>query len=336
MADAHVPPLGDGARREAPDHGLHFSSHRYTAIAPGPRLVVLGAVHGNETCGTDAIRRAIAAIGAGNISIQRGSVTFVPVANPLAYARQTRGGDRNLNRKLLPGATPTAFEDHVANWLCPLLAEHDVLLDLHSFHTAGDPFVMLGPENNTGTLEGFERAAEEQALALHVGVQQFVDGWLDTYARGTQQRAAEGSLPTGSANTESIFGIGTTEYMRRVGGYGVTLECGQHDDPDAAKVAYRAIRNTLAFLAISGEQPPQASRQPLHMRIHAVVDKTHGGDTFARPWSSFDPLTRGDRIGIRHDGSLVLAPYDGFIVFPNPGAAAGEEWFYLAKRGTRF
>ena len=28
--------------------------------APGPRLVVLGAVHGNETCGAHAIERLLA------------------------------------------------------------------------------------------------------------------------------------------------------------------------------------------------------------------------------------------------------------------------------------
>jgi predicted deacylase len=58
-----------------------------------------------------------------------GSVTFVPITNPLAYAKGVRNGDRNLNRNLFPNDDPQDFEDRIANWLCPLLGQHDVLLD---------------------------------------------------------------------------------------------------------------------------------------------------------------------------------------------------------------
>ena len=176
---------------------LHFQSITFTGLAPGTRLVVLGAVHGNETCGTQAIRRVIAEIEAGRLAIVAGTVTFVPVANPLAYARRQRIGDRNLNRKLVPTGTPTEFEDRVAGWLCPLLAQHDALLDLHSFHTPGEPFVMLGPEDNQGALEPFARAAEETALARALGVRRFIDGWLDTSRRPPMSRVMRtGDMPT--------------------------------------------------------------------------------------------------------------------------------------------
>lgn len=80
---------------------------------------------------------------------------MVPVTNPYAYQQRTRQGDRNLNRNLRVGAQPADYEDQIANVLCPLLDAHDVLLDLHSFHTPGQPFTMVGPTNNTGTLEPF-------------------------------------------------------------------------------------------------------------------------------------------------------------------------------------
>ncbi len=54
--------------------------------------------------------------------------------------------------------------------LCPLLARHDVLLDLHSFQAQSEPFAMLGPVNNAGPLEPFALAALEQALVLRLGV----------------------------------------------------------------------------------------------------------------------------------------------------------------------
>lgn len=311
---------------------LHFQSTSFTGLAPGARLIVLGAVHGNETCGTRAIRRVIGEIEAGTLGLVAGSVTFVPVTNPLAYARHQRMGDRNLNRNLGPTDTPREFEDRIANWLCPLLAQHDALLDLHSFHTPGEPFVMLGPENNAGTLEPFARAAEETALALALGVHRFVDGWLDTYAAGVARRRAAGA----SAREADVhYGIGTTEYMRAQGGIALTLECGQHDDPAAPEVAYRAIHRALAHLGLTAAPAPAPVSATEALRLYQVVDRAHPDDQFARAWESFDRVGAGERIGTRHDGTPVVADCDGHVVFPNPAALPGQEWFYLAKRCSR-
>jgi len=311
---------------------LCFQSICFSGLAPGARLIVLGAVHGNETCGTIAIRRVIGEIESGQLGIAAGSVTFVPVTNPLAYARHQRMGDRNLNRNLVPTEEPVEFEDRIANWLCPLLAQHDVLLDLHSFHTAGEPFVMLGPEDNGGTLEPFARAAEETALALCLGVHRFVDGWLDTYAAGVARRLAAGA----SAREADVhYGVGTTEYMRNQGGIALTLECGQHQDPAAPDVAYRAIHNTLAHLGLSAEPAPASVDAAEALRLYQVIDRAHDQDRFVRDWASFDPVRAGEVIGLRQDGKPVAADRDGYIVFPNPNAQPGQEWFYLARRSTR-
>jgi predicted deacylase len=311
---------------------LHFQSVSFTGLASGARLIVLGAVHGNETCGTQAIRRVIGEIESGQLNIVAGSVTFVPVTNPLAYARHRRMGDRNLNRNLVPTDTPAEFEDRIANWLCPLLAQHDVLLDLHSFHTAGQPFVMLGPQDNSGTLEPFSRSAEETALALRLGVHRFVDGWLDTYAAGVARRLAAG---VSAREADVHYGVGTTEYMRAQGGIALTLECGQHDDPAAPEVAYRAIHNTLAHLRLTSESVPAPVTDTEALRLYQVIDRVHTADAFSRHWSSFDRLHAGDVIGTRHDGTPVVAENEGYIVFPNPNAQPGQEWFYLARPGTR-
>ncbi|HEY0856273.1 MAG TPA: succinylglutamate desuccinylase/aspartoacylase family protein [Albitalea sp.] len=314
-----------------------FESIHFTATAPGPRLIVTGAVHGNETCGTVAIRRVLDDIAHDRLAIVAGEVSFVPVANPLAHERRQREGERNLNRKLAPTAQPREFEDHVANWLCPLLARHEVLLDLHSFHTPGEPFVMVGPEDNTGTLEPFAHAAREEALALRLGVRRIVDGWLDTYAAGVQRRIASHAGDTSAKlDLDPDYGVGTTEYMRRMGGSALTLECGQHDDPRAPDVAYRAILNTLAHLRLVDAAPPSPATDIEALHLFEVVDKDHTGDRFSRAWSSFDAVRAGDLIGTRHDGTPVRAHTDGRIVFPNPAAKAGQEWFYLAHPHRRF
>lgn len=308
--------------------------HQYAGLQPGPRLLILGAVHGNEICGTRALERLIAEIDSGALRIARGTLTLVPITNPLAYQLKQRQGDRNLNRNLGPKPTPVDFEDRIANALCPLLDAHEVLLDLHSFHTGGQPFVMLGPRDNAGALEPFSHADAETKLVAHLGVNRVVEGWLDTYALGVERRRAR--YPDANPLLlDAAYGVGTTEYMRSRGGYGVTLECGQHDDPAAPEVAYRAIRQTLALLQLTDtplQAPPQAFEV---LKLEDVIDLEHTGDTFVREWKSFDPLKAGEVIGHRHDGAPVTAEADGFIVFPNPRALPGNEWFYFARTSAR-
>ncbi|MEO7742036.1 MAG: succinylglutamate desuccinylase/aspartoacylase family protein [Usitatibacter sp.] len=312
---------------------LAFKSVTYTGLGAGPRLIVTGAVHGNETCGTRAITRVMAEIDSGALEIAAGTVTFVPITNPLAYQKSERAGDRNLNRNLFPNEEPADFEDHIANWLCPLLARHEVLLDLHSTRAKTKAFALVGPLNNTGEIEPFEHAERERAVARRLGVDRFVLGWLATYAKGVARRADEG-VRTGAArqpNADPRYGVGTTEYMRSQGGYAITLECGQHDDPASPEVAYRAIRNTLAFLGITpGAAPTEVSKYEA-LRLHEVVDRIHADDRFSREWSSFDPLKKGELIGTRKDGTPVTAPGNGWIVFPDKTALPGNEWFYLAE-----
>lgn len=322
-----------------PTHLRAHTFHGLDTSQPGPRLLVLGAVHGNETCGTQAITQLLAEFESGKLVIQRGAVTFIPITNPKAYELKRRMGDRNLNRNMAVTANPQDYEDRIANELCPILESHDVLLDLHSFHTGGAPFVMIGPQNNTGTLEPFSHAEQEMQLALHTGPYRIVEGWLDTYARGVQRRAQKaasgGSNRSQALVTSTNYGVGTTEYMRSKGGYGVTLECGQHDDPKGAGVARQAILQTLALLGMVDPESvplsPAATEREI-LRLVDVTDRDHAGDRFTREWRSFDAVKTDEVIGWRHSGEEVKAPKDGFIVFPNPRGEVGQEWFYFALR----
>ena len=306
-------------------------SHTFTALQPGTRLIVLGAVHGNETCGTRAIERVLAELDTGALRIVRGQLTVVPITNPLAYQRGQRAGDRNLNRNLRPNAHPQDYEDHIANALCPLLQQHEVLLDLHSFHTAGQPFALIGPANNSGALEPFAQAAQEEALARRLGPRRIVEGWLEAYANGVKNR----QLRRQGADADARYGVGTTEYMRSQGGCAITLECGQHTEPQAPEVAYRAIRHTLAQLGLVDEPSPAARTDIQLLRLAEVTDRLDAGDRLAREWASFDPLRQGELIGTRADGTPVQASSDGYIVFPHPSAVLGSEWFYFAIDSRR-
>ena len=321
----------------------NLRAHRISALEPGPRLIVTGAVHGNETAGTKGIRRVLDAIDHGDIEIIRGSVTFVPVCNPLAYNNLRRMGDRNLNRRLQPkdpaDTTPQDNEDRIGRVLCQWLSEHDVLLDLHSFRSPGRPFVMLGPADNQGALEPFAHAAAEMQLAAHAGPSRIVEGWLASYAAGVAQRRARALTP-GAVHEDPSYGVGTTEYMRSrgangQGGYGITLECGQHEDPAAPDVAYHAIRQTLALLGLA-DLPLAPPVRPFEtLRLVEVIDRHAEGDHFVKGWTSFDALAADELIALRADGSEVRAPQAGCIVFPDVSALPGHEWFYWAQRSER-
>ena len=305
--------------------------HQFAGLASGPRLIVLGAVHGNETCGPRAIERVLGELDRGELRIERGLLTLLPVANPLAYAKGERRGERNLNRRLQPTDAPVDYEDRIANVLCPWLAAHDVLLDLHSFSGPGRPFVMRGPADNDGALEPFSHAAAEGRLAAHLGPTRIVEGWMAAYAQGAARRRARGL----TQDADASYGVGTTEYMRSQGGYAVTLECGQHADPAAPDVAYRAIRQAIALLGLAAAPllPPAAEFERL--RLTEVVDRQHEADRFVRPWRSFDAVHAGEHVGERHDGTAVIARADGHIVFPDVNALPGHEWFYFAEASER-
>jgi succinylglutamate desuccinylase len=318
---------------------LQFKFVNYTGLEEGPSVIIMGATHGNEICGTEAIRRVMAELDSGERKIVAGSVTFVPIVNPLAYFKNQRNGDRNLNRNLFPKDDPQDFEDRIANWLCPLLAQHDVLLDLHSFNAAhGEPFVMVGPVNNAGPLEPFVHADKERALARRLGVRRFVTGWMAAYGGGVQRRVRGSGGNAAELETVLRYGVGTTEYMRTTGGYALTLECGQHVDPTAPDVAYQAIINALAHLKLieapEPEPVPFEEMEALHMV--AVYDKLDANDSFSRSWASFDPVSEGEQIGTRADGTPVLAEFTGRILFPDAKAGANSEWYYLTRANPEF
>jgi predicted deacylase len=306
-----------------------LESTAFHGLKAGPKLIVLGAVHGNETCGPAAIARAVADCRSGRLSILRGEVTFVPVANPKAYRQNTREGDRNLNRDLREKPQPSDNEDRIGNRLCALLRRHDVLLDIHSFKGEGEPFVFFGPEDNTGELEAFRHAAAEADFAACLGTGILIHGWLDIYVRLIAARERL-NLPRLSV-TE---GFGTTEFMRFAGGYGVTLECGRHDDPAAPDVGHAAICNALAHLGMI-DAPPAAPAPPSVIHMADLVICEAEGDRLEGSWKTGDRIAAGQVIARRADGARVTAARDGFTIFPNAAAKPGESICYLGVKSSR-
>ncbi len=308
-----------------------LESITFSSLEPGPRVIVTGAVHGNEPAGPRAIADLVRSFRSGALVLRRGSVTFIPVVNRLAYALNRREGDRNLNRDLAEKVAPRDNEDRVANLLCPLLRAHEVLIDLHSFSADGEPMVLLGPEDNDGPLEPFRHAAAEAALARAMGLPLIVHGWLSAFTRG---RDAAGVL--GRSQAASLAqAFGTTEYMRFAGGYGVTVECGQHAAPDAPEIGRMSVLRGLGQLGLIDPLPDS----PIHSRALEMVEPIlalSDEDRLSRQFRAGEAVTRGQRLGTRASGEPIEAPYDGAVIFASISAAAGTELCFLCRDSTRF
>lgn len=278
-----------------------IESVTFESLTPGPTLVVLGRIHGNEPCGTLAILDAIDQIRAGRIEITRGKIIFVPVCNPKAAELNVRFVERNLNRSLYPKDNRSSYEDHIDPILCAIIEQADWLLDLHSFSTPGLPFSMP-------TLD-----KDSIAFAKALGVSHMVSGWSQSY------------INAGIA-IDALLSQGTTEYARLHGAIAITVECGQHDDPDSVTEAKRVLKAALDF---HNQLPAPVGEVRLY-EMQNVWFRDNRPAHFARSWQNFDAIGAGEVIARYDDGEIVTAPYDGVFVMPKSWAAHGEEWYYLA------
>ncbi|HUY68452.1 MAG TPA: succinylglutamate desuccinylase/aspartoacylase family protein [Alphaproteobacteria bacterium] len=302
------------ARLRGHDADMMIESFTYKGPREGSRLLILGAVHGNEKCGSIAIKRLMEEIGRGEVKIEAGQLTVAPVCNPRAFEQDVRFTERNLNRYLLPDANPQTYEAQLGNELCALIEQCDVLLDIHSYTVGGAPFAFVG-----GASE------KELAFASRLGAAAVLTGWEQAYAA------------TGRCDgVDKNEGIGTTEYARRCGAIGVTLECGQHLAPEAPEVATRAIHNALAYLGLGAAAAPSAavpacavpaSKPPVITVTHVFYRDDPG--SFPKVWTHLEPVAEGEVLARHANGEAIAAPADGFMIMPRANCPVGEEWFYF-------
>jgi predicted deacylase len=270
---------------------------------PGPALLVFGAVHGNEKCGTQAIEKIIAGIKSGKIVLQKGSVTFVPIANPAAYAKNVRYVEENLNRIFKPTKKPRSLEARLANELCLLINSCDVFLDIHSTTAQGKPFIYLD----------FPTKANRR-FATILGPKIAVTGWPELYKKFDKKHLS----------------FDTTTYAAKQGKDCLLIECGQHQAPTAAAVAAKAILNSLRHCGIiDGKAKPQ---NVIEIKMSAGYFRESAHDRLAKKWKHLDQVRKGDSLILKADGKIIRASYDAYIVMPKATAGVGDDWLYLGIR----
>ena len=280
---------------------LHYEGQR-----PGPVFLVLGGVHGNEPCGPAAIREIENFLARRPGAIDKGELIMVPEVNRAALKENKRFLDRDLNRGLGEVETPLCHEDKVANELCPLLQQADILLDLHAYGGGHKAFIWVGPENK-----------EERKFAKALGVKFLCGGF----------QAATAALSTDN------HAIGTTEYCRLHGGIALTLECGQKKDlKSSTATGKKAIINALRYLGMISEDTDQNPDKDVQDHYLVNVSKAYSkpeNAVFTQNWSHLDRVKKGQVIAEIPGAGEIKADQDGFIVMPDHDADPDTEWFYF-------
>jgi predicted deacylase len=274
----------------------------FNALRPGPVILFLGAIHGNERCGATAIEKLVGELQSGTLPLLKGSVLCVPVANPRAFKKNVRYVEENLNRVFRPTRSPKTYEAKLANVLCTLVDRVDVLLDIHSISAKGDLFLYLD----------YPTAANKR-FARGIGSKTAIVGWPELYDRLGKK----------------VQSYSTTTYAAERGKETLLIECGQHASSSAARVAYAAIINTLRHYGLLAGRG--RANSIAYIAVDTVFFRKSARERFVKEWRHLDKVTKGQSIFFDEKGRPIKASHDGYIIMPHKNAAVGEDWLYLGN-----
>jgi len=292
---------------------------RFRGSAPGPTLICVAALHGNEPCGVGALRRIFRTLGSGEIDL-RGEIVGL-TGNRKALAEGRRFLTRDLNRlwtedeaQRIEASGPPfdAAEDEELYELSRHLEEAFqaargavFLLDLHSTSGPGPAFAVLDD-----TLEN-RAFAMELPVPVVLGIEEELDGTL-------------------------------TSYLLTRGAVTAGFECGQHDDPASVDRGEAAVWVALEASGVL----PRRSRPEVESARRLLAASTPGlprvvetlyrhpipaGEPFRTEpgFVSFQPIRARQTVGWDRVGP-VRAPRGGRILMPlyQP---QGNDGFFIVR-----
>ncbi len=285
-------------------------------------MIAIGALHGNEPAGVEAVRSVLATLARRQVDMA-GKLVGV-IGNLQATAAQQRYLARDLNRGWLPEAcrkvtTPQPDESPedaemrgLLELFGPLEAESTeplVLLDLHSTSGPAAPFSIIPDVQRNRDL------ALRLPIPTVLGLAEIVEGAM---------------LP----------------YMIERGHAGIAVEGGQHEDPQTAARLEAVIWLSLVSAGcLRPEQVPKLSRHRRRLRqdtagLPTAVRILHrhglgeGEDFEMEPgFRNFHPIRRGQRLA-RDRGGPIIARCDGLVMLPRY-QGQGSDGFFLGTRVTR-
>ncbi|MBN2797701.1 MAG: succinylglutamate desuccinylase/aspartoacylase family protein [Deltaproteobacteria bacterium] len=299
------------------------------APLPGPRVAVIGWMHGNELVGGHTLDRLADRVEG---RLLRGELLAVRanLAGHAAGRRHTPDGvdmnrlwDRTTLTRLraMPEAERCYEQGRVLE-IAPLLADRDAILDLHSTTRPSPAFLIYRDD---------QRHAQ---LAAQLGVRHLVTG---LYSR---------AILDGGMSPD--VGLCPGEASERVG---FTFEAGQHDDPTNVERAWALLVRLLRTLGMWGEDeallPAQSPvvfevverfRQspegtiPWRFVGHEGGEAAEGRDGPLRTLASFEEVQAGEVLLRRGEGEVVRAQAPFTLLLPTPQASPWEDLYYVMHR----
>ncbi len=298
---------------------------RYEGQKPGPVLLCIGGIHGNEPAGVLAIREVLERLKQEKINRPEfeyhGTLVGI-LGNTEAFRQQKRFIDRDLNRMLsreeierillVPTGHRTVEEQQCLELVECIEREKRarpdspvLLIDLHTTTASGGLFSIAADDDMSLQL----------AKGLHVpvilGIAHGLKGTTLDYFNRPQERM-----------------------------HCIVFEAGQHTDPNSVMHSVSAIINCMRsmgavlpedvdhghdrLLKDLAEGLPRVTRLICHYKIHS-------GEHFRMQpgYKNFDPVRKGDIVA-ENDQGPVRIPHDGLILMPKY-QPQGDDGFFLVE-----
>lgn len=259
---------------------------------PGPTVVILGGVHGNETCGVEALKELQ------NIKIEKGKLILI-YGNPKAIERNVRYVEQNLNRMFcdeekLTSELKASYEYQRSRVILPYLQLADYALDLHaSFTPDSEPFIIC----------------ESNALPL-------------------VQYLPQNRVCYGFTRLEPG---GTDGYMNEKGKVGVCIECGYLNDPRSTQSAIQTAYLFLQALGMLSSSTLMTNQSQYYVEAYELYYTKTDSFKLARSFQDFEEIKVGEIIGY-DGSITIQSKTNQMILFARNRSAIGSEAFLLVKK----
>ncbi|MGH1336760.1 MAG: succinylglutamate desuccinylase [Aureispira sp.] len=300
---------------------------------PGPLLVILAQIHGNEPAGYKAVQELFRAIdkekeNKPNFEFVGGIVGIL--GNVKAAEKGVRYIDKDLNRSWLPEAVERIratddwsqldAEDQEIKANLEVIDAYrrihkptrTIILDLHTTTAHGGIFSIPAPNDE----------ARRMALAMHAPVLHgFLEGLKGTSLHYFSKENFEGDMNA------------------------VCFEAGQHQDEDSHKHAVSAIiqcfKSVGGFYAkdIESKHDQLLAERSNGLPLEAKLVYVHGiepADNFSmvreKIYNNFDPIEKGVLLAKDKNGP-IKAPYGGLILMPLY-QKQGSDGFFIVQEIT--
>jgi predicted deacylase len=278
---------------------------RFTGPEPGPHVAIIALTHGNEIAGAVALDALLR----GGPRPLRGRLTL-GFANLDAFAQfdpaQPTGSrfvDEDMNRlwdeTTLDGPRQSR-ELTRARAIRPLLADVDILLDLHSMLWPSDPLILCGP------------TARGRALATQIATPPLIVA--DTGHAGGRRLIDYAPFTDPNGTRTAIL-----------------VESGQHWETPTIARAEATIAALLGATGLAAPAPPPAS-PPRCAEVSVAVTAGSTGFTFVQPFRGGDVVARRNTL-IAVDGDTdIRTPHDDcLLVMPSLRPGRGQTAVRLAR-----